>query len=85
MLVDSEGEAGKHPGARAYPPVVVACPEASRDHPATRACSVAVCVRAADAVGGAPVAVAIGGRAREMQRELGKAKVWPAWAEETRK
>jgi hypothetical protein len=43
------------------------------------------CVRAADAVGGAPVAVAIGGGAREMQRELGKAKVWPTWAEETRK
>jgi hypothetical protein len=43
MLVGGEGEAGKHLGARVYPPVVVACPEAARDHPAARAygvCSV---------------------------------------------
>jgi hypothetical protein len=45
----------------------------------------AACVWAAAAVGGALAAVVIGGGAQEMQRELGKAKVWPAWAEETRK
>jgi hypothetical protein len=45
----------------------------------------AACMQAAAAVGGAPVAVAIGGGAREMQRELGKARVWLAWVEETRR
>ena len=36
---------------------------------------------AAAAADGAPVTVVIGGGAREVRRELGKARVWPAWAE----
>jgi hypothetical protein len=38
-------------------------------------------VSTAVAAGGAPVTVVIGGGAREVWCELGKARVWPAWAE----
>jgi hypothetical protein len=38
-------------------------------------------VPTATAAGGAPVTVMIGGGAREVWRELGKAREWPAWAE----